>query len=132
MLVGYLIGFLIVVGAVSLISALLIGVGAGIFIKTPIPFATRFWVSAVAIAVTFALQWLIQNTLQASNGFFAAVPGLSFFAVSWLLITGYLNNNTESKSGNVVRGLLVAIFQCLSLVAVALIVVFATIGLIRR
>ncbi|MGH9818606.1 MAG: hypothetical protein ACRD43_00450 [Pyrinomonadaceae bacterium] len=132
MIVGYLIGFLIVAGAVSLISALLIGMGAGIFIKTPIPFATRFWVSAVAIAVTFALQWLIQNALQTNHGFFVAVPGFSFFAVSWLLITGYLNNNTESKSGNVVKGLLVAVFQCLSLIAVALIVAFAIIGLTRR
>jgi hypothetical protein len=129
MIIGFLIGFLAVAAAVSAISSVLIGFGARIFTKQPIPFAKRFWISFAAVVTALVLQW----TLQAIGAaFLAPVPAIAFFAVSWLLITQFLNTAPESKSGNAIKGLLVTVFQSFSMLLIGLVVALAIVGLTRR
>jgi hypothetical protein len=133
MIIGFLIGFLAVAAAVSAISAVLIGLGARIFTKQPIPYAKRFWISFGAVVTALVLQWIIQNIAPAGGAsFLAPVPAIAFFAVSWLLITRFLNTAPESKSGNVVKGLLVTVFQSVSMLLIGLVVALAIVGLTRR
>jgi len=129
MIIGFLIGFLAVAAAVSAISAVLIGLGTRIFTKQPIPFAKRFWISFTAVVTALALQWMLQGIGVA---FLAPLPAIAFFAVSWLLITQFLNTTLESKSGNAVKGLLVTVVQSSSLLLIGLVIVFAVVGLVRR
>jgi hypothetical protein len=133
MVIGFLIGFLAVAAAVSAISSVLIGLGARIFTTQPIPFSKRFWISFGAVITALVLQWIIQNITPAGGAsFFAAVPAIAFFAVSWLLIIRFLNTAPEPKSGNTIKGLLITVVQSFSMLLIGLVVALAIVGLTRK
>jgi hypothetical protein len=76
---------------------------------------------------------IIQNIAPAGGAsFFAAVPTIAFFAVSWLLITRFLNTAPESESGNTIKGLLITLVQSFSMLLIGLVVALAIVGPTRK
>ena len=114
MFFGYLVGIAIV----SVVSALLLKLGAKLIVKKSASFVAAFVISFISFLAAIFIQNL---TMHKQESFWAVLPGIVFFISCWLLNAQFLKYGGEKEGINYGKSFLVTLFQCVALFVVLMI-----------
>jgi hypothetical protein len=119
--IAYFIGILLALSTASVISAVLIRLGAKLITKEQVGFAKPFWISFIAFGVGFSMQKLLDSVS-------GPLPVLAIFGTSWLLSANVITYGIE-KQKSYAKALALTAVQFLGLMMIAAVIAVSFIAL---